>query len=136
MMWKKGIIAGIVTGVVIFVIGMVMGILLGVDYTKTPQLWKPMTGNWTYYMIVVDIIEGIIYGLVFGIVMNSVPGNGWKKGLNYGLILWLVATAPGMMMTYFTMAVPDMIVASWLFGGLISLVIAGPLIAIIYNKLK
>jgi len=136
MMWKKGIIAGIAAGVVVLAIGMLLGSLLGAEYTATPQLWKPMTGNWWYYMIVIDLVEGIIYGLVFGIVMNGIPGNGWKKGLNYGLILWLVGTVPGMLMTYSTMAVPDMIVASWLFGGLISLAIAGPVIAVIYNKLK
>jgi len=136
MNWKKGIIAGLAAGVVILAVGMLSGSMLGAQYTATPQLWKPMTGNWWYDMIVVDLIEGIIYGLVFTVVYNGIPGNGWKKGLNYGLILWLVATVPGMMMTYSTMAVPDMIVASWLFGGLISFLIAGPVIAILYDKLK
>jgi hypothetical protein len=136
MNWKKGIIAGLVAGVVILIIGNLSGFLFAVDYTKTPELWKPMTGNWLYNMIAIDFVEGIIYGIVFTLIYSGIPGNGWKKGLNYGLIVWLVATVPGMLMTYFTMAVPDMIVVSWTVGGLISLVIAGPVIAIIHDKIK
>ena len=136
MNFKKGIIAGLIAGIVILIVGMTSGYLFGTDYEKTPELWKHMTGNWYYTMIAVDFIEGILYGLVFTVVYTGIPGNGWKKGLNYGLILWIVATIPGMLMTYITMTVPDMIVASWLFGGLISLVIAGPAIAIVHDKLK
>ena len=136
MKWKKIVVSGIAAGIVILVIGNLIGFLFAVDYTTTPQLWKPMTGNWWYNMIVLDFVEGILYAAVFSILFNSIPGKGWRKGLNYGLILWVVATVPGMLMTYFTMAVPDSIVASWTFGGLISLVIAGSVISIIQNKIK
>jgi hypothetical protein len=81
-------------------------------------------------------VEGILYATVFGILFNSLPGKGWRKGLNYGLILWVIGTVPGMLLTYFTMAVPDSIVASWTFGGLISLAIAGSVIAVVQNKIK
>jgi len=134
--WKKGIIAGIVAGIIILIVGMISGYLFSADYAITPQLWKPMTGNWWYYMAAIDIIEGIIYGLVFTMLYDGLPGKGWMRGLNYGLILWFVGTIPGMLMTYSTMAVPDTLVASWLFGGLISLAIAGSAIAVVYDKMK
>jgi hypothetical protein len=136
MNWKKVIISGLVAGVVILVVGMLTGSLFSVDYSKTPELWKEMTGNWYYQMWAVDFVEGIIYAMVFTVLYNSIPGKGWKKGLNYGIILWLVGTVPGMMLTYLTMAVPDMIVASWTFGGLISLVIAGSAMALVHDKIK
>lgn len=134
--WKKGITAGIVAGIVILIVGLALGYLLPVDYTSTPQLWKPMTGDWWYNMAAIDIVEGIIYAVVFTLLFDSIPGKGWKKGLNYGLILWVVATIPGMLMTYFTMTVPDSIVASWVIGDLITLAIAGITISTVYNKIK
>jgi len=136
MNWKKGIIAGLVAGIVILIVGMLSGSLLAVDYTKTPELWKPMTGNWWYNIIALDFLEGILYGIVFTLLYNGIPGKGWRKGLNYGLILWVIATVPGMLMTYLTMTVPDTIVASWTFGGLITLVIVGPVIAVVHDRLK
>jgi len=136
MNWKKGIIAGIVAGIIILVVGMISGSLFGADYESTPQLWKPMDNNWYYQMIAVDFIEGLLFGLVFSCIYNGIPGKGWKKGLNYGLILFFVGTVPGMLMTYISMAVPDTIVASWVIGGFISLVIAGLAMALVHDKLK
>jgi hypothetical protein len=136
MNWKGGIVSGIAAGTVILLVGMLSGSMLSAEYVKTVQLWKPMTGSWWYFMIVIDIIEGILYAMVFSMVSGGIPGEGWKKGLNYGIILWLVSTVPGMLMTYSTMAVPDVLVASWLFGGLLSLIVSGILIAAIQNKIK
>ncbi|MCS4541620.1 MAG: hypothetical protein HY929_04770 [Euryarchaeota archaeon] len=134
--WKKGIIAGIAAGVVFLVVGMVSGFIFSPEYAATPQLWKPMTGAWWYQIIALNFLEGILYGLIFSVLYNGIPGKGWKRGLNFGLILWLVATVPGMSMTYLTMAVPNTIVLSWTIGGLISLVIAGPVITVVYEKIK
>jgi hypothetical protein len=136
MNWKKGIISGIAAGVVILIVGMASGFLFSADYSSTPQLWKPMTGDWWYYMIALDLLEGILYGIVFTMLYNGIPGKGWRKGLNYGIILWVVATIPGMLMTYLTMTVPDTIVVAWTFGGLIALILAGPAIAVVHDKIK
>jgi len=136
MKWKKVIAAGIAAGIVILLVGNLTGFLFYSDYSATPQLWKSMTGNWYYNMVILDIFEGMLYAMVFSLFYSSIPGRGWRKGVNFGFVLWLIATVPGMLMTYFTMAVPDSIVMSWLFGGLVSLLIAGPVIAVVHDRIK
>jgi hypothetical protein len=136
---KKVIISGLVAGLailMILIVGMVSGIISSPNYTSTPTLWKEMTGNWWYQITAWDFIEGILYAAVFSILFNGIPGSGWRKGLNYGIILWLVATVPAMALIYLTMTVPDTIVVSWLISGLVSLAIAGITISIVYEKIK
>jgi hypothetical protein len=133
---KKGVIVGIIYAIIAFIINFISGFILASDYTTTPQLWKPMTDLWYYQIIALNLIEGIIFGLIFSVLYNGIPGKGWKRGFNFGLLLWFVGTVPGMLMTYFTMAVPDSIVLSWTIGGLITLLIGGSILAVVYDKIK
>jgi len=135
MNYKKVLISGLAAGFVILAVEFFLGYALSADYTTTPQIWKPMTEMWYYQIFALYFIEGIIYAAAFSVLQNSIPGKGWKKGQNFGLLVWIVATVPGMLMTYFTMAVPDAIVLSWLLGGLISIVFAGIVISLVQNRL-
>jgi len=135
MNYKKILISGLVAGFVILAVEFFLGYVLSADYAATPQIWKPMTSSWYYQIFALDFIEGIIYAAAFSVVHSSIPGKGWRKGQNFGLLVWIVATIPGMLMTYFTMAVPDSIILSWTLGGLISIVFAGIAISLVQNRL-
>ena len=110
--------------------------LFSVDYTATPELWKPMTRAWWYQIVVLDVVEWLIYAWVFSLFYKSIPGKGWRRGFNFGFILWLIGTLPGMAMTYLSMADPTSIVLSWAIGGLITCLIAGPVVAVVFDKVK
>ena len=132
---KKVLISGIVAGFVLLMISFLIESIFAVNYSAIPQIWKPMTENWIYQLLILEIIKGIIYAAVFGVIYKVLPGKGWKKGLNYGFILWLVATIPGMGIIYISMAIPNNIIALWIIEGLVGLLAAGSLISILYNRI-
>lgn len=136
-MIKQGFVSGVLAGIVMIIIGAIFGGLTGPLYAETPQLWKPMEPliNWLVGMWIINIIIGIIFGLVYGKIQQGIPGGGTKKGLYYGLILWLVGTIPGMMITLHTMAVPTILVAAWTIQNLVAIPLAGVTIVKTYEKL-
>lgn len=76
------------------------------------------------------------YGLVYSVLYSGIPGKNICKGLNFAVILWLVGTVPGMAITYVSMAVPNPIIASWVFRGLINLLVMGAVLAFVYERVK
>jgi hypothetical protein len=70
------------------------------------------------------------------VLYSGIPGKNISKGLNFAVILWLVGTVPGMAITYLSMAVPNLIIASWVFGGLINLLVMGAVLAFVYERVK
>ncbi len=139
---KKGIVAGFIAGIAMVLAGMV---IWGVTqnylmplYEASAAVWKPMEplGMWLAQMWALTVAEGMLYGLVYSVLYSGVPGDGVKKGLNFAILLWLIGTVPGMAITYHSMAVPTPIIASWLFGGLINLLVMGAVLALVYEKIK
>jgi len=82
------------------------------------------------------IVEGILYGLVYSVIYSGIPGKNISKGLNFAVLLWLVGTVPGMAITYLSIAVPNPIIALWVFGGLINLLVMGAVLAFMYERVK
>lgn len=140
---KKGVVAGLLAGIAMVIADMAVwgatqGYLMPL-YQASAAVWKPMEplSAWLAQMWAVTIVDGIIFGIVYSLLYNGIPGkNNLNKGLNYGVILWLVGTVPGMGMTYFSMAVPTPIIASWLFGGLIDVLVMGAVLAVVYERMK
>jgi hypothetical protein len=139
---KKGVVAGFSAGIAmvlsgILVWGMTQGYLMP-EYEASAALWKPMEplSTWLAQVWTMTVLEGILYGLVYSVFYNGIPGKNINKGLNFAVILWLVGTVPGMAMTYLSMAVPNPIIISWVFGGLINLLVMGAVLAIVYERVK
>jgi hypothetical protein len=67
------------------------------------------------------------------VINSAVPGEGTRKGVNYGIMVWLLAGLmwPIMMMGF----APVYMWITELVSGLISYSIAGAVIAIIYERL-
>ncbi len=137
---KKGVMAGFFAGIAMVLSGIVVwGITQGYlmpFYDTSAAVWKPMEplNIWLAQMWALTIGEGILYGLVYSVLYGGILGKNVNKGLKFAMILWLVGTVPGMAITYLSMAVPTPIVASWLFGGLINLLVMGAVLAIVYER--
>jgi len=136
MEWKKGVISGIIAGIVMLLIGsafMVIPFTTGVTqwYSVTfPEMSSPRAMS---TMTAGIILMGIFMGLVYSVINSAIPGEGARKGLNYGIMVWLLAGLmwPIMMMGF----APAYMWITELINGLITYSIAGAVIAIIYKKL-
>ena len=134
MEWKKGVISGIIAGIVMLIIGSAFMMIPGVTewYTVTfPEIMvSPMAMS---IMTVGVVLIGIFMGLIYSVINSAIPGEGARKGLNYGIMVWLLAglTWPIMMVGF----APAYLWIAELINGLITYSIAGAVLAIIYGKL-
>ena len=127
---KKIIWPGIIAGVAILVLGMLVSYVfmlfpsVSADYNNTNIMRQWQDPLMTLFFI---------YPFVFGIILawgwnrskSLFKGSAWKRGSNFGLAVWLIATIPGMFITYTSMPYSFMTIISWTVVGLINLIAAG-----------
>ncbi len=134
------VLRGIIGGVVVGLIGEFFGFLIyGVIFNKwvvmTMSLWRPMDSlYWRIGMPLVDIFNGLMLALGYALLYKGIPGTGLKKGLVYGLIIWLITRVAGELFMYVMLPLPfELVVAGWI-HGIISLLLGGLVLAAIYGR--
>jgi len=87
---KSSITAGLIAGIVAAIVGYIVG------YTLVSMgIYPASPTNSTIWYMVLLVIWGIVFAPIFAKAYNIIPGKGWKKGLNYGLLIWLLSTIYG-----------------------------------------
>jgi hypothetical protein len=88
MDYQKGVLSGVVAGIVLVVLSFVMGMLMPANTEWYMQMFPQMNLSlMTFSMFLV----GLFMGLVYSVVSPSVPGEGIRKGVNFGVMVWLFA---------------------------------------------
>ena len=83
-----GLIAGIVSGIVMTIFH-ISG--LWELFSILPFIWPVEKQIYALSNITHFTIWGIIYGAFYAFFYDKIPGKGIKKGLFYGLIIWIIA---------------------------------------------
>ncbi len=87
--------------------------------------------------IIIDIIIGIILAGSYALLADSIPGEGISKGINYGILLFLIAGVPFTLTIYLLFAVPGSLLIYWTISTLVIYLISGAAFAkIIVEKAK
>ena len=139
--WRKVGIAGVVAGLISFVYSSVTcGYLFNWIYELPPTaIWKPVesyTASWFISSFVISLILFMIIAAVYGVLYKGLPGDGVKKGLWFGIIIWLVGIVPGMASTYMTMTVNTTVIMYLLAMGIVKYLIIGVAIAYIFERVR
>jgi len=134
------ILRGILGGVAFGMIGEISGFLIyGVLFMKwtseAGQVFRPMDSLYMRIgMPLADIFGGLMVALAYAILYRGIPGTGIKKGLVFGLILWLITRFAGELFFYVMSPIPFILVIAGWIHGLIVGAIGGTSIAAIYGK--
>jgi hypothetical protein len=83
---KKGILPGIVVGIVLVLLSIVSGILMPANSEWYMQMFPEMS---LLSMTLSIFLTGLFMGLVYSVIEASVPGENVRKGINFGVIVWL-----------------------------------------------
>ena len=97
-----GALAGVAGGVAsVFVLGFFFGIARGIIqnpayqspkliavWTSLHPLPRAVTQPWLIFLGFV--LLGALHGLVFAQIAPSLPGRGWRKGLSFAVVLWVL----------------------------------------------
>jgi hypothetical protein len=146
MSTKKIVISGLISGLVAFVVGslLYMNPLVSGIYSKYSDYpcSKPMDmfgglGNWMLLMLI-----GGLFSTVFLAVLYSYTEKGigiqstWKKGLFFGFLLWLVSKLPTSYYTWLMYTYPNVLNVIETINGLIGGIVAGVVLAFLYERIK
>ncbi len=142
---KNIIISGLFAGLAAFLVGSILymnpfvsDIYSNSNYpcSKSMELFGEL-GNWLLLMLF-----GVLFSTIFLAFLYSYTENGlgiksiWKKGLVFGVLLWLVSNVPTSYYTWLMYTYPDILNLIEMFNGLIERIVAGIVLAVVYDRLK
>ena len=132
----RGILGGVAFGMIGEIFGwLIYGVLFVKWSMQVSQLWRPMESlHWGVGMPLADIFSGLMIALAYAVLYKGIPGTGIKKGLIFGLILWLINRLAGELFFYTMSPIPFMLVVAGWIHGLIVGALGGIILAAIYGK--
>jgi hypothetical protein len=135
---KKVFLAAVVIFVVSAAFGwLTCGWLFNWVYKIPPNIWKDptvmmSTGNMIGSSLI-GLVVSILFALVFALLYKGIPGTGVKKGMIYGILVWLVGAVTGVASMPFYMTIATTVVIYWLIQALVLNLINGALVGAIYK---
>jgi hypothetical protein len=133
---KRLIVAGIVASVLFFVLDMVLGSaggFIGAQVFGLPFEQPPGIEAKIKFGLFFELINGFMLTLTYAVIHPSLPGQGWKKGISYGLIVWGLRVVMWAFSTYMMTDMSPTLIAITVVTGLIEVLILGIIIAAIYR---
>lgn len=85
----------------------------------------PPPTSFFYHSITFGIITGILLASAYAIIRGGVPGTGTKRGLIYGLLVFMAAGVPSSLSLYLLINLPPALIAYWALENLAIYLIGG-----------
>jgi hypothetical protein len=106
-------------------------LILGATYESLKSLWRPDMQSHIWMYQVISVIGAFFFTFIFS---KGYEGKGLAEGIRYGLYIgiWMsVGMAYG---TYAMIAIPYSLALQWFIYGVISYVIYGIALAMVFGK--
>ena len=131
---KRFVIAGIVASVLFLVLDAVFGVAGGVIGESVFGLSAGQPDE-SKMMIspVFELINGFMLAAVYAVIYDSLPGEGWKKGISYGLIVWGLRVVMWAFSTYMMTDMSPILIGITVVTGMVEVLILCVVIAAIYR---
>lgn len=126
-MYKRGIVAGVVLVIVGFAINMLMGMLIpsvASEYQNTA-----IFRSWDDPLMMVYFAYPFILGVVLSYLWKVVKE---KDPMEFARLYFIIATIPGMFITWTSMQISALMIAVWMIVGFLQAYIAG----LVFSKVK
>jgi hypothetical protein len=133
---KRIVVAGIAASVLFLVLDMALGTaggLIGAQVFGLPVEQPPGFEAKIKFGVIFELINGFMLAVIYAVIHPSLPGQGWKKGVSYGLLVWGLRVVMGAFSTYMMTDMPPILIAITGVTGLIEVMILCIVIAAIYR---
>jgi hypothetical protein len=134
MYGKRLFLAGIAAAVLFLALDALFGVLGGVIAEQAfgipagqPDQAKMGLG------LVFELVNGFMLALIYAMIHPALPGEGWKKGVSYGLIVWGLRVVMWAFSTYMMTSMSPILIGITVVTGLIEMLIICAVIAAIYK---
>lgn len=130
----------IASGIAFMIVAMIihtLGAQLGMGFYTDPAyygVWSPLMmppmTSFFYYSALFTFVTGVLFAIVYTIAGCCLPGkNMARRGVNFGIMLFLVAGIPGALSMYLLINLPGMLIWLWTLENLLLYIIGGGIIA-------
>ncbi len=133
MNWKRFLMAGLVTYVVVQAMDFIFNEVFMKSVNESlKSLWRPnmMSRIWVTY--VVGVLVTFLFTYIF---IKGREGKGIAEGVRYGIIMWLFVSVPMNVSLWVFLPISYVIILRWMLFGLLEMLVAGILVAVIYKPL-
>lgn len=83
---------------------------------------------------ILGLVNAFVFVIVYTIIYKGIPYKGVRKGVVYGLILWLVNSFSGIASMPFYMTIASTVVVYWIAQTLVINIIIGAIVGAICKK--
>jgi len=131
---KRLIAAGIAASLLFLVLDALFGVLsgiIGATVFGIPATQPPM--NKQTLGLLFELINGFMLAVIYAIIHRALPGQGWRKGLSFGLIVWGLRVVMWAFTTYMLTDMSPIMIGLAVFTGLIEMLIICVVIAVVYR---
>ena len=133
---RRLLVAGIAASVLFLVLDMVLGTaggfigakVFGLPFEQPPGIEAKMRIG-----LIFELINGFMLAVIYAVIHPSLPGQGWKRGISYGLLVWGLRVVMWAFSTYMMFDVPTISIAITVATGLIEVLILSIVVATIYT---
>ena len=141
---KIGVWKVLLAGFVFMIISQIIrtiGAFLEMNYYFDPNyfgVWSkimmpaagPPPTSFYCYSLLFAFINGVLFSLVYAYMKGGIPVKAWlKKGLIYGLVVFLIGGIPGSLALYLLINLPAMLLIYWAIETLIINLLGGIVVA-------
>lgn len=82
------------------------------------------------FSVAFNFITAFIFTWFYSLIKGAVPGKmSFTKGVNYGILLFIITSIPGFLSMYLLLSIPVMLNIGWMIEALIIDIIGGLVIA-------
>jgi hypothetical protein len=139
--WKRAIIAGLIANIASFFVGGGGYVLFGSVFALEPTFiwrWTPqqmfnMPAGWFVYLVVGNTVLAVAVAVVYAMLVKGIPGKGIRKGLVYGVIIWVIGVLPAVFTIHVLTVMNDMAVLYFTTQSFFEHLCYGAIIAAIYG---
>ena len=127
---KKIILPGIVAGIVTLILGMAISYLfMLIPFVNADYNNSSIMRTWQDPIMSLFFLYPFIFGIALAWVWNKskglFKGSARKRGTHFGLTYFIIATIPGMLISYVSFPISIFTIISWTVSGLINAIAAG-----------
>src|SRR3989344_6865345 len=126
-MLKRGLIAGLANLVVMLVMMWLIGIAFPsvMQEYKNTSIFRPFDDPLMMIYFAYPFILGFALLYLWNILQKNLSGDAFTKALQFTKIIFIVATIPGMFISYTSFQVSFLMIVMWTVTGLIKAFVAG-----------
>jgi hypothetical protein len=135
-MRMKKILNGLLAGVAMLVVGFGFSQLYDFLFPSVAAayqngaIFRPWSDPLMMLYFLYPFVLGVALSFFWGMAKGMFKGkNVWERGVKFGLMYFVIAGIPGMLVTYSTFKVSLVMIMSWLISGFLAAFVAGVIFA-------